>query len=112
MSSPGYDYSTDYIPPVATPYPATTSGTGGDNGISLTGLSSIFSSVGTAFSQAYRSVNPQTPQQVGGTGLIYNPNTGQYVAPGALYASQTTSSLMPILLLAVGAIVIYMLVKK
>lgn len=46
-------------------------------GMALSGLSDIFSSVGTVFNSVYKTLNPPTPGQ-----LVLNPQTGQYVPAG------------------------------
>jgi hypothetical protein len=80
----------------------------GDQGI-LSGLSDLFSSVGTAVAQDYRAV--QTPTVVGpkNAGVVYNPSTGQYTS---VYGVAGQSTLMPLLLLLGIGVALYVVFHK
>lgn len=96
-----------------------------DGGGALSGLSDIFSSVGTAISSVYRTVNPPKPGS-----LVLNPATGQYVpagvpqtlppgtsvynpATGTYQTPGTTLGLTPNMLLLIGgAILLVVLLKR
>lgn len=82
----------------------------GDN-TSLAGLTGIFSAVGSAFSSAYRSVNPTVQTRSPNT-LVYNPATGGYVTAGGVSGAATTSALMPIALLIGAVLIIYLVARK
>jgi hypothetical protein len=92
---------------------STTGGGGGgvasDSSSALTGLSGMFSSIGNAISSTYRAVNPvvNTPQGA----VLYNPSTGRYTTPQGIYATQQSAALSPIILLGLGALVLFMLLK-
>jgi len=102
-----YD-TTGSAPSVPMPPAASTSGV--DSGISMSGLSSLFSSIGTAFAQDYRAVNPTVTPPAGA--LMYNPATGQYVSPSALATAQATSALSPIIILGLVALGIYLVIRR
>lgn len=85
-------------------------GASANDSFSLSGLSSIFSTVGSAFSSAYRSVNPVVQAPAGS--VIYNPQTGGYVSRSGLVAAQTSAGLSPIILIAGGLLVVFLLMRK
>lgn len=74
------------------------------SGASLSGLGGLFSAVTGGIVTAMRPTI-QTPTQ--GT-LVYNPRTGGYTTPAALSASSTMS---PLILLILGGLVIYLVMK-
>lgn len=74
----------------------------------LSGLNDLFSGIGSAFSDAYRAVNPVVSVPRGQPSVIYNPATGQYVTPGSVTAQSTIS---PLILLLLGAVVVYLIVR-
>lgn len=82
---------------------ADTSGGGGW----LSGLTNVFGSVATAFTNVYRTVNPPTPIQAPPGGVIYNPQTGTYVpaVPSVGISSGT------LLLAGLGLLVVVLLVR-
>ena len=101
---------TSTIPYGPSPVAPDSSGGGQESGISLVGISGLFSAVGNAFASGYRAVNPvvNTPQG----NLVYDPSTGRLISPTAIAAQQTTTSIMPILIVAAIALVAYMALKK
>lgn len=60
--------------PIGTPTIADTSGGGGW----LSGLVGVFSTIGTTFTNVYRTVNPPKPTTVPPGGAVYDPSSGQY----------------------------------
>ena len=89
----------------ASPPLVSSSGSGG----ALSGLSGMFSGIGAAIASAYNSTarpTIQTPTQ--GT-LVFNPATGGYTTATAMNASST---LTPLLLLAVAGVVIWLVMRE
>jgi hypothetical protein len=89
----------------ASPPLVSASGSGG----ALSGLSGMFSGIGAAIAGAYNSAarpTIQTPTQ--GT-LVFNPSTGGYTTATAMNASST---LMPLLLLAVAGVAIFLVMRE
>jgi len=85
-------------------------GSYGSNGVcSGSGSSLTSSQISSLFSGAASVLKSvQTPYVIAGTGLVYNPATGQIVSGTAVNASAIASSLssfMPILLIIVAAVV-------
>jgi len=122
-----YDYTdasgNDTGVPAGTPYgpqPAPAGQTGGpaptpgatSGGVGLSGISGLFSAVGSAFSSGYKAVAGPTVVQPGPGTLVYNPQTGQLQSVAGIQAAGTASAISPLLLLALGALVIYMLLKE
>lgn len=73
----------------------------GDQGV-LSGLSDVFSSIGTAVSQGIKAT--QGPQAVGTAGLYYDPSTGRYVNASPLAVGSQSAMSPLLLLLAIGAV--------
>jgi len=71
----------------------------------LSGLGGVFSAVTAGITNAMR---PPTIQPPSGS-LVYNPATGGYTTPAALTAQATMS---PLILLLLGGVLIFILVKK
>jgi hypothetical protein len=79
---------------------------GSGSGGFLSGLTGVFSAIGNGVATGYRAVNPTISPPAGS--LVYNPQTGGYTTQAALTAQST---LNPMLLLLLGAVVIYLVVK-
>jgi len=86
----------------------TVADTGGGGGW-MSGLGDIFSSVGTAITSVYRTVNPPQPTTIPQGGVIFNPKTGTY-QPAVQQPSLGISSNM--LLLVGAAIVVVLLLRR
>lgn len=98
VTSPG-----SYAPtPGAVSAPASGSGSGG----ALSGLTSLF---GTFANGIINATRPPTLQTASGQSLIYNPRTGQYVPTTAINAQ---AALSPLVLLLLGGVVIYLIVRE
>jgi hypothetical protein len=78
---------------------------GAGSGASLSGLSGMFSSIGNAIVNSTRPPTLSTPQ---GT-LVYNPSTGGYTTQTAISAS---SALTPMILLLLGGILLWVILKE
>jgi hypothetical protein len=78
---------------------------GSGSGAALAGLSGLFSGIGGAIVNATRPATISPPPG----SLVYNPQTGGYTTPAALTAG---SALNPLLLLVVGAVVIWLIVRE
>lgn len=101
--------------PGATPGPPPSGGgsapgavSGSGNGAMLAGISGIFSSFGNAMGNVMGAARPTIQTPTGGT-LVYNPATGGYTTTTALTASST---LTPLLLLAVAGVVIWIVMRE
>lgn len=79
---------------------------GSGSGGALSGLTSIFSTIGNAIVNGSRPQVLTTPS--GGT-LVYNPATGGYTTTAAVTAQ---SALNPIMLLIVGGLIIWLIVRE
>ncbi len=81
----------------------------GGGGGWLSGLSGLFSSVGTAITQTYQAVNrPTTPVPVTAGGTYYNPQTGSFQTISGI-GTQLGGSSGILLLLGFGLIAILLL---
>jgi len=86
--------------------PGVTPVSGSGSGGSLAGLTSVFSSIGNAIVNATRPPTIQTP--TGGT-LVFNPQTGGYTTSAAITAQ---SALTPLILLLLGGLVIWAVMRE
>lgn len=112
MSSIPIDFSA--IPtstPVLAPQPTIADSSGS---FSLSGLTNLFSAVGTSISNVYHSVNPPST----GT-LVFNPNTGTYQpagaqtpAPGTVLSTLAVQPSTLLLLVGAGLLVVVLLMRR
>lgn len=92
------------LPSGATGAPATVSGAG--SGSALSGMSGLFSGIGSAIANATK---PPTITTSTGQALVYNPATGGYTTTTALNASST---LTPLILLVVAGAVLFLVMRE
>jgi hypothetical protein len=83
------------------PAPATTVNSPSSGGISTSGMSGMFTAIGSAFASVINP--PKTPQ--GGQPLVYNAALGTYVPASSTGAALTNASSIP-MWLVIGAVVI------
>lgn len=92
-------------PPPPSPGSSVPPVTGAGSGATLAGLSGMFSSIGNSIVNAIRPPTVSTPQ---GT-LVFNPQTGGYTTQGAITAQ---SALNPMILLLLGGVLLWVILKK
>lgn len=92
-------------PPAASGPPSTSTINGQGSGAALSGMSSLFSSIGAAITNATRPATISTPS---GT-LVYNPSSGGYTSAAAITAA---SAMNPLVLLLLGGVVIWLILRE
>jgi hypothetical protein len=87
--------------------PAATANSGSQGGVGTSGLTGIFSAIGSAFGTA---VNP--PKTVAGVNLVWNPATGTYVPAGGTGATATSNLTTYLVIGAVAVALLFVIMAE